>query len=302
MKHNPSTEERVWAVLAHLAALTMGMGVLLPIVGWSERRGKSKYAAFQCLQALGYQSLGYTIWVLFALVVAVISLLRMLADLSAAPDLEAGVMDWIATHSFITIGLLALYYALPVTAAVACALGRDFRYPFMGGRLARYVGYEADDLIEEHEDRWVAAMGHFSVIILLWGMIVPLTAWVMQAKRSPFLRFQTLQTLVYQAGVTLLAIFGLFAYLTGGIVLVATLGIFAEGIDSSGGMLGFIVFLFCALVAIVALLAVPFFHIVGQWAGYKTLKGENYRYWWVGRLVEKRLMKDTKPVVEEKQG
>lgn len=293
MKKTPSTEERVWAVLAHLSALTMGMGILLPVIGWSEQRRKSKYATFQCLQALGYQSLGYTFWVLFALVVAVISLLRMFADLSAAEDLEAGVMDWVATHSFITFGLIALYYALPVVAAIACALGREFRYPLLGHRLARYVGYDAEALSEEHEDRWVVAMGHFSVIILLWGMIVPLTAWVMQGKRSPFLRFQTLQTLVYQMGVTLLAFFGLFAYLTGGIVLVATLGVFAEGIDSSGGLLGFIVFLICALIAIVALLAVPVFHIVGQWAGYKTLKGEHYRYWLVGRVVEKRIDKRT---------
>lgn len=298
MKSAPATEERVWAVLAHLSALTMGMGILLPIIGWSERRGKSKYAAFQSLQALGYQSLGYTIWVLFALIVAIISLLRMFADLSAAPDLQAGLLEWVTTHSFVTLGLIALYYALPISAAIACGLGREFRYPFMGQRLAHYVGYEGDALIEEHEDRWVVSMGHFSVIILLWGMIVPLTAWVMQGKRSPFLRFQTIQTLIYQAGVTLLAVIGLFAYLAGAVVLLATIGIYADGIDSSGGMIGFVVFIICSLIAIVALLAVPFFHIVGQWAGYKTLKGETYRYWLVGRLVEKRLIK---PVEEKKE-
>jgi uncharacterized Tic20 family protein len=288
VKTNPSTEERVWAVLAHLAALTMGVGILLPVIGWSERRRKSKYASFQCLQALGYQSLGYTFWVLFALVVVVISMLRMFAALSAAEDLQAGLTEWVGAHSFITIGLIALYYALPVTAAIACALGRDFRYPLLGHRLARYLGYDDEALSEEHEDRWVAAMGHFSVIIVLWGMILPLTAWAMQGKRSPFLRFQAVQTLVYQAGVTLLTFLGFFMYLVGAFVLIATFGFYADGIDSSGGMIGFVVFLICALIAIVALLAVPFFHIMGQWAGYKTLKGEDHRYWLVGRLVEKR--------------
>jgi uncharacterized Tic20 family protein len=292
MKASPATEERVWAVFAHLSALTMGMGILLPVVGWSEQRRKSRYASFQCLQALGYQSLGYTVWILFALVVAVMSILRMIADLSAAPDLEAGLQNWIAAHSFITFGLVALYYALPIAAAVACLLGRDFHYPILGRRLARYLRYDApaeEWLIAEHEDRWVISMGHFSVIILLWGMLVPLTAWIMQGRRSPFLRFQAIQTLAYQVSVTLLAIAGLFAYFTGALVLIATVGINAEAFDFSGGMIGFAIFLVCALIAILALLAVPFFHILGQWAGYRVLKGDDYHYWWVGRWVERRL-------------
>src|SRR5512133_2557718 len=69
MNDTPATEERIWAVLSHLSAIALGMGLLLPIIGWSEQRRKSKYASFQCLQALGYQSLGYTVWLLSYLVV-----------------------------------------------------------------------------------------------------------------------------------------------------------------------------------------------------------------------------------------
>src|SRR5215216_3528303 len=65
----PTTEERIWAVISHLSAIAFGMGILLPIIGWSEQRRKSKYASFQCLQALGYQSLGSNIWLLSYLVV-----------------------------------------------------------------------------------------------------------------------------------------------------------------------------------------------------------------------------------------
>ena len=310
MKKEISTEERVWAVLAHLSALALGMGLLLPVIGWSEQRRKSNYASFQCLQALGYQSLGYTIWLLVTLVVIMITALGAVAGVANAvnaENLEDEMLAIVIGHTTLMFGLIGIYFVLPVVAAVACALGRDFRYPLMGNRLARYLDYEPlqvseekVSLIEEHEDRWVVAMGHFSVIIMLWGMLAPLTVWVLQGKRSQFLRFQTIQTLVFQVGVTLLVFFGFVAYLTGAFSLIATFAIYADGIDSSGGMFGFAVFILCALIAIVALLAVPFFHIVGQWAGYKILKGENYRYQLVGRLVEKRLSKSANSIIEEK--
>src|SRR5574342_59844 len=72
MNTSPTTEERIWAVLSHLSSLAFGMGILLPILGWSEQRRKSKYASFQCLQALGYQSLGYTVWLLSYLLMSVV--------------------------------------------------------------------------------------------------------------------------------------------------------------------------------------------------------------------------------------
>ena len=72
MKILPSNEERIWAVLGHLSALAIGMGLILPLVGWAEQRGKSKFATVQCLQALGYQTLGYTVWILSMLLIALI--------------------------------------------------------------------------------------------------------------------------------------------------------------------------------------------------------------------------------------
>jgi len=35
------------------------------------------------------------------------------------------------------------------------------------------------------------------------------------------------------------------------------------------------------------------FHIMGQWAGYRVLKGDNYRYPVIGKLVEKRLLQSS---------
>ena len=296
MKNSPSTEERIWAVIAHLSAIAMGMGLLLPVIGWSEQRRKSNYASFQCLQALGYQSLGYTIWILVTLVVVVFTSITAVVGIANIENIQDEMMGIMIAHTTLMFGLIGIYFALPIVGAVACAFGKDFRYPFMGKRLAGYLEYgssiEQEWLNEDHEDRWVTAMGHFSVIIMLWGMLVPLTAWILQAKRSLFVRFQTIQTLVFQVSVTLLFFGGMFLYVAGAFALLATIGISGDAsLDTTPGMIGIAAFLVLMLIVVVIILIVPLFHIMGQWAGYRVLKGEDYRYPVIGKLIERRLAK-----------
>lgn len=296
MKNTPSTEERIWAVIAHLSAIAMGMGLLLPVIGWSEQRRKSNYASFQCLQALGYQSLGYTIWILVTLVVVVFTSITAVVGIANIENIQDEMMGIMIAHTTLMFGLIGIYFALPIVGAVACAFGKDFRYPFMGKRLAGYLEYgssiEQEWLNEDHEDRWVTSMGHFSVIIMLWGMLVPLTAWILQGKRSLFVRFQTIQTLVFQVSVTLLFFGGMFLYVAGAFALLATIGISGDAsFDTTPGMIGIAAFLVLMLIVVVIILIVPLFHIMGQWAGYRVLKGDDYRYPVIGKLIERRLAK-----------
>src|SRR5687767_13284083 len=136
MNPTPTTEDRIWAVLSHLSSLALGMGIVLPIIGWSDQRRKSNYASFQCLQALGYQSLGFTVWILCTLVVIILSSIISLAvpGLTRESSLSTGSQLgwWMALFLIIVLGLFALYFVLPLIASVTCALGHDFRYPIMG--------------------------------------------------------------------------------------------------------------------------------------------------------------------------
>lgn len=302
MKSVPSTEERIWAVLSHLSAIAFGMGILLPVIGWSEQRRKSNYASFQCLQALGYQSLGYTVWILLTLVIVIVQSIGTLAKLIDAAetgsDFEALTTMAMSDHFFVTFGLIGLYVLLPMIGAFACVLGKDFRYPILGDRLVRYLGYDPADntgwLNEDYEDRWVAAMGHFSVIIILWGMVLPLTAWIMQGKRSTFLKFQSMQALFYQGG-TLLLYFGAgFVYLFGFLVFMVIVGLNGNTDMNSSMVIGLVVFAISMLITFVIILIVPLLHILGQWAGYRVLTGDNYRYPILGGLIEKRISKNPK--------
>jgi len=311
MNNRPTTEERIWAVVSHLSAITFGMGILLPVIGWSEQRRKSNYASFQCLQALGYQSLGYTIWLLTYLVVMIILLIILVAVFGSIGEsgrrVDAIVGIGMSVFFIVVIGFFGVYLLFPVIAVVSCALGRDYRYPVMGDRLARYLGFDPAKasgepvwLIEDHEDGWVAAMGHFSVIIALWGMLAPLTAWILQGERNPFLKFQSLQTVVYQAGVNLFSLGGGFIYLNGFFVFFSLAGLGDSPVlDSSRDMIGILALGISLLVTFGIFLVLPLLHILGQWAGYRVLKGENFHYPLVGRLVERWFVKQVNSNTEE---
>jgi uncharacterized Tic20 family protein len=298
MNSSPTTEERIWSVLSHLSALAFGMGILLPIIGWSDQRRKSNYSSFQSLQALGYQSLGFTIWILSYLIVFIIALIVLIVMSFQAENTGKSFNPFFGPGAILLFGVVfgffAIYFLLPIIAAVACAFGKGFRYPILGDRLARYLGYEpaqsADELVwlnEDHEFRWVAAMGHFSILIMLWGMLAPLTTWILYGKRSLFLKFHAIQTLVYQAGTTLLYFAGGFLYLFGFLLLIVGTSIIGErNFNSPAGIVGIIIFGLSLLISFVLILLIPLLHILGQWAGYRVLKGDNYRYPLIGKLVE----------------
>jgi uncharacterized Tic20 family protein len=162
----------------------------------------------------------------------------------------------------------------------------------MGSRLAKYLGYDStgsdevtDWLIEEHEERWVASMGHFAVIVMLWGMLAPATTWIMQGKRSLFLKIQSVQAILFQAGTLVLLLLAGVLYIGGFIFfLVSVGGMEAMNLDSSLAMTGIAVFFGSLLCTFVIVLIVPLLHIMGQWAGFRVLKGDDYRYPLVGEI------------------
>jgi uncharacterized Tic20 family protein len=252
------------------------------------------------MQALGYQSLGYTIWILGTLVILVITGIGAVAGFANVENVEQEMVAILVAHTVLIFGLVGFYFALPVIGAVACALGKDFRYPILGTRLANYLGYEQaamDEenawLIEEHEDRWVASMGHFAVIIMLWGMLVPATAWFTRGKHSDFLKFQSGQALVFQAGTLLLYIIAGVLYLGGAIFFLITVGgMDAANLDSTFGVIGLIVFFGSLLCTFLIVLIVPLLHIMGQWAGYRILRGDDYRYPILGRWMKRWMTKN----------
>lgn len=292
-----TSEEKFWSVLAHLSGLVGGVGLIIPSYGWAENRSRSNYAAFQSLQALGYQTLGYTLWALGYLIALIVLFLVTWPLFPRDPRDSAGINLWLSTHLIVALACYAVYLIFPVIGAVMCALGREFHYPLLGSRLARSIGYDParaeGGLDEEHQDRFAVSMGHFSVIFPLTGMLVPVVLWTTQGARSRFVRFQTVQTVVFQL-VGTLALFGLgllaFLILVGG-MLPFILALSSGGPPPMEGLLAVFIFLICLLVIV---LVVPLFQILGQWAGLRVLQGRDYRYPLLGRRVEEWLAKREK--------
>jgi uncharacterized Tic20 family protein len=246
---------------------------------------------------LGYQSLGFTIWVLSYLVIIIIGAIILLITLGPGGENSTNEVSPAGLIIFLVIvfGFFALYFVLPIIGAVACALGRDFKYPFLGDRLAGYLDYNPTQsaeekrwLNEDHEFRWVAATGHFSILILIWGMLAPLTTWALFGQRDHFLKFQSIQTLVFQAAATVLFFGGAVLYSAGLLLLLAAASAIGNtDFNSSLGIVGAVILALILLISVIVLLLLPFLHILGQWAGYRVLKGDDYRYPLVGKLIER---------------
>jgi uncharacterized Tic20 family protein len=297
---NLSSEEKLWAVISHLSAFLSGTGLVMPSFVWAENRKKSKRSAFQSLQALGYQSLGYTLWALVALFV-----LTILTAITW-PMLKQGenIKLFVDSHMLVTVVLYAVYLLIPLIGAVRCALGHDFRYPLLGHRLARMIGYDpatdADAPLDEaDEERFAAAMAHFAIVYPLWGMLPSLIFLLLPGERSRYMKFHALQTIIFQA-VSTIVTFGL-GVLSFGVLLAAAIP-FVSNPNTYQPTLENItpvfIFLLCLMVT---LLIVPLYQIIGQWAGLRLLQGHDYHYPIIGRLVEhwlekrEQAIKQTKP-------
>ncbi len=287
----PPTQARILAAIGHISALAMGLGLPLPVAFWHENREKSPYVAYHALQSLGYQTLGFTIWMLVYLLAIIILLLPVMVISTNSPEnskIGAILGIGMAVFSLALLGLFFIYFLLPIIAAVACLLGKDFRYPILGPRLAKYLDYDFSDpekmLNDEHSEHWVAAMGHFAIIIMIWGMLAPLVALLLDKRRSPFLKFQSIQALIYQ-GIGTLGYFGfMFLYFFVFMGILASSGGQVEQLPTPV-LIGFAFSMLCIMA--ILLLVGPAYQILAQWAAYRILKGDNYHFPLVAKLAGK---------------
>ena len=140
-QRNRTTESRLLAALAHGAVATQGIGILVGVVVYVTQREKSRYAAFQGLQAALFQLANAIItiglWVVWGILYGLsIPLLIMQAD--ANPDAAPPAIFWVAMISIVLpliymvlVGLYGLW------GAVRTWQGRDFKYLLIGGWLEK---------------------------------------------------------------------------------------------------------------------------------------------------------------------
>lgn len=305
-----TADERTWAALAHGSSLLFTFGFIAPLIIWITHRQKSAFVAYHALQALTYQLLQMLYWLVVGVVGALglvgLSSLSVLA-LSAAADSRSTVsfVPFLAIFGsqflFIAFFMLALglYIGVGLLGAGLVLGGRDFQYPLLGGWLKRYLERAPDELLPDRIDHYAAALGHLSILLPWWGLLVPLLLWLTQRQRSVLLRFQAQQALIYQ-----LICLGV-SVLFGACQMCACMLIFPVGmlsgpflselphdtLTTAGPLVLGLFFIFFGGIMclnLFQLLVTPLFALGGLWGAGRVLDSQDFHYPLLGRWLRQR--------------
>ncbi|GAG95342.1 unnamed protein product [marine sediment metagenome] len=140
-QENISTENRLLAALAHGSVVTQGLGILVGVVVYITQREKSRYAAFQGLQAAVYQLVNLIIvigmWVVWGFFYG-LSILSLIKLEETNPDAAPPAIFWIAMISmFIPLIYMVLVGLYGLWGALRTWQGKDFKYLIIGSWLEK---------------------------------------------------------------------------------------------------------------------------------------------------------------------
>jgi len=140
----PNQDERIMAALAHGSILLFGMGVIAAIVLWVTQKEKSRYVAFQALQAVAYHIAGFAIFIVGMACWMALYFVSFI-PLITTPEESAGAALWIFLLA--TFLMLAPFVQMGVWilggwwGAARALQGKEFRYVLIG----RYLESWLDD-------------------------------------------------------------------------------------------------------------------------------------------------------------
>ncbi|HNT54973.1 MAG TPA: DUF4870 domain-containing protein [Anaerolineaceae bacterium] len=292
---SPTSNNRTLAALAHAGILFPGIGLILPLLIWRSTRQQSRQTAFQALQALGWQILEVFFVQIVGLILELIYV--VIVVFSGTTDLAADKIGGLTTTGALVpvgavIGLAIVYALIGLFGAVLCLTGRDFRYPWLGSKLADYllVSPDINTLHPDHEDRWLAALGHWGIFIPFMGMLTPLMAWQAQPGPSPWLKTQSIQMLIYQTvGLVLGGLIQvLFSFLMIPLMIAIPVALAMAQPDASGEfpVIMLIIGLLVLIVFAILVLLVPLYSLPGFIGGIRVLQGRDFNYPLLGKWIK----------------
>jgi uncharacterized Tic20 family protein len=294
-----SSDEKIMAALAHGSVFLMFLGPIVPVIVWASQRKKSRYVSFHALQAMGYQALIFWVWIVVMILVVIFSALLIPLLGALMRDAQDPVIPFLFQIPIMLgiFGVMGLSFITGMAGAVYCLIGRDFRYPFLGKWLERYLSYEPDSetpIDETQEDNWVSGVCHATAVLQLWGVITPLIVWFSQRERSARLRFQSMQAFVYQLIAVAAYILGMAAYMVFffGLFFTMILGSSmseSRNIQGPPALMMAVFFGVMILFWIFVIIIMPIYYLLAGWAGLRVLRGHHFRYPILGKIIERRM-------------
>ena len=162
-----SPDDKIMAALAHATIIWPVMGIIAPLVIWATQREKSRFVAFQALQAVAYHMTliigglvcgvcyfcSYVGMMVGGIAMPFSALITMPGAGQAGEELPPEalipivlgflgmIIFYVAIFGLMFLGLAvwAAYIGYGLYGAVANLRGKDFRYAILGSRLERYL-------------------------------------------------------------------------------------------------------------------------------------------------------------------
>lgn len=307
----PNSDERILAALAHGSVFLSFLGPIGPLIVWITQRRKSKYASFHAMQAMGFQVITFWLWIFLSALLPFLFLILFFIGIFAFGNSDNFEIFPIVFQVLFFIGIFGIwgiYLLVGLVGAGFSIAGKNFRYPLLGNWLEKYLetSDEAKEIFnQEHEDSWIAAICHATTAIFLWGITVPVIAWFSQKSRSLRLGFQAAQATIYQliAIITYFVGTAFYMLLFFGFMAALILGsVNAPNAQAEmPAWVGVISLAFMVLIGLfwlVAMIATPIYFIISGIAFFRTLRGRDFHYPFIGRFVA-RWMKSGSQLTKE---
>ena len=145
----PTQDERIMAALSHVSALMPFMGVIAPIVIWVTQKDKSRYVAFQSLQALAYQ-LSMIAAYFIGMGCYMFSFLGTFFTIPFSPD-SSSLSPLFALGfiiPFLVFGVIFIggffFIVYGIFGAIMAFQGKPFRYILIGKRVENFLQPKQD--------------------------------------------------------------------------------------------------------------------------------------------------------------
>jgi uncharacterized Tic20 family protein len=136
----PDQDERIMGAMAHSSAIIFGMGIIAAVVLWATQKDKSKYVAFQALQALVYQIAGVVVQIISWCCWTALYVVSMIPLFAAESSSEPPVFFLVSMALMVVpLALMGLWILGGLWGGVRALQGRDFRYPVIGSQLERWL-------------------------------------------------------------------------------------------------------------------------------------------------------------------
>jgi len=148
-----TTENRLLAAVTHFSIVVQGIGILLGVYLYVSQREKSRYVAFQALQAAIFQLINLVItialWLLWGVLYG-LSMIPLIMQAEANPDAAPPAVFWIS----MILMVVPLFYMIitglyGLWGGLRAWQGKDFQYLLVGSWLEKRGFWKKETALEQ---------------------------------------------------------------------------------------------------------------------------------------------------------